>query len=65
MTVEIRSPDEDEFEAACRATYASFSDEPSEDDVTLDVADDFCEWNQRRFRAGADAGPTDDDAEEF
>jgi predicted acetyltransferase len=34
-----------------------------EGSVVLDVADDLCEWNERRYRAGADAGPTDDDAE--
>jgi predicted acetyltransferase len=33
------------------------------DSAVLDVVDDFCPWNTGRFRAGADAGPTDDAAE--
>jgi len=33
VTVEIRSPAEDEFEAAYRATYAAFGDEPTDDDA--------------------------------
>jgi predicted acetyltransferase len=31
--------------------------------VVFDVADEQCAWNRGRFRAGADAGPTDEPAE--
>ncbi len=35
----------------------------SDDTVVIEVRDDFCPWNARRWRAGRDAGPTDDPAE--
>jgi predicted acetyltransferase len=31
--------------------------------ITFQVTDDFCPWNDGRYRAGEDAGPTDDAAE--
>ncbi len=34
-----------------------------EGSVVLQVTDDFCPWNDGRYRAGEDAGPTDDAAE--
>jgi predicted acetyltransferase len=34
-----------------------------EGSVVLDVVDELCEWNRGRYRAGADAGPTDEQAE--
>jgi predicted acetyltransferase len=34
-----------------------------EGSVVLEVKDDFCPWNEGRYRAGEDAGPTDDGAE--
>jgi len=44
-------------EALRRRSYATG------DSVVLDVVDGFCSWNAGRFRAGADAGPTDAAAE--
>jgi hypothetical protein len=34
-----------------------------EGSVVLDVTDTFCPWNEGRYRAGNDAGPTEDAAE--
>jgi predicted acetyltransferase len=34
-----------------------------DDSVVLEVTDDFCSWNEGRYRAGKDAGPTEDAAE--
>jgi predicted acetyltransferase len=34
-----------------------------EGSVVLEVSDAFCPWNEGRYRAGADAGPTEDQAE--
>jgi predicted acetyltransferase len=34
-----------------------------EDSVVLEVTDDFCTWNEGRYRAGDGAGPTKDGAE--
>jgi predicted acetyltransferase len=31
--------------------------------VALEVTDDFCPWNEGRYRAGQDAGPTEDAAD--
>jgi predicted acetyltransferase len=44
-------------EALRRRAYAAAGS------VVLDVRDDFCPWNTARFRAGEDAGPTDDEPE--
>jgi predicted acetyltransferase len=44
-------------DALRRRSYAT------EDSLVLDVTDDFCPWNEGRYRAGADAGKTDDAAE--
>jgi predicted acetyltransferase len=38
----------------------SYADEGS---VVVEVMDSFCPWNEGRYRAGADAGPADDEAE--
>jgi predicted acetyltransferase len=38
----------------------SYADEGS---VVFDVVDELCEWNRGRFRAGADAGSSDDEPE--
>ncbi len=38
----------------------SYADEGS---VVLEVTDAFCSWNEGRYRAGSDAGPTEDAAE--
>jgi predicted acetyltransferase len=34
-----------------------------DDSVVLEVTDDFCSWNEGRYRVGSDAGPTEDAAE--
>jgi predicted acetyltransferase len=34
-----------------------------DDSVVLDVTDEFCSWNEGRYRAGEGAGPTEDAAE--
>jgi predicted acetyltransferase len=44
-------------EALRRRSYAG------EGSVVLDVTDDFCSWNEGRYRAGEEAGPTEDSAE--
>jgi predicted acetyltransferase len=44
-------------EALRRRSYAG------EGSVVLDVTDDFCSWNEGRYRAGEEAGPTEDAAE--
>jgi predicted acetyltransferase len=47
----------DVAEALRRRSYAG------EGSVVLDVTDEFCSWNEGRYRAGEDAGPTKDAAE--
>ena len=44
-------------DALRRRSYAG------EGSVVLSVADAFCPWNEGRYRAGGDAGPTDDPAD--
>ncbi|MET0938727.1 MAG: GNAT family N-acetyltransferase [Gaiellaceae bacterium] len=44
-------------EALRRRSYAG------DGSVVLEVTDGFCPWNEGRYRAGEDAGPTDDGAE--
>ena len=44
-------------EALKRRSYAG------EGSVVLEVTDEFCSWNEGRYRAGADAGPSEDAAE--
>jgi predicted acetyltransferase len=44
-------------EALRKRSYAT------DDSVVLGVVDAFCPWNEGRYRAGADAGKTDDAAE--
>jgi predicted acetyltransferase len=34
-----------------------------DDSVVLEVTDAFCPWNEGRYRAGSEAGPTEDAAE--
>jgi predicted acetyltransferase len=41
-------------EALRRRSYAA------DGSVVFEVTDGFCPWNERRYRAGDDAGPTDD-----
>jgi predicted acetyltransferase len=47
----------DVAEALCRRSY------DGEGSVVLEVKDDFCPWNEGRYRAGEGAGATDDSAE--
>ena len=47
----------DVAEALRRRSYAGNAS------VVLEVADAFCPWNEGRYRAGADVGPTEDAAE--